>query len=69
MNYEYVRKLLQLRGMRILDLADQTGIVYTTLVRFLTGEVTPRFNNVCLIADVLNVPVDDLVNVQQLLTA
>lgn len=56
-----VQRVRAARGMSQQDLADQVGLGRTTVVRLERGDMRVRLGEACRIADVLNVPLGDLV--------
>ena len=50
-----LKKALEMRGMRQVDLSEKTGIPKGSISQYLSGAVTPKLDKVHLMADALNV--------------
>ena len=58
-----IEKLASDRGIHLDELADQAGIRGPTLYRIVTGRIeSPKIGTVIALAQVLRVPVDELLN-------
>lgn len=56
---------IQESGLSLTELADRTGIPYTTLHRRATGRTSVYVEELRIIADALGIPVTDLVVVEE----